>query len=299
MFKFLKSSAKTVAEKIGEETEYLLPYHKKDIKLEEVDFIKTASLPPDTDTERLKQEIDRLGHWEYFIDFNNGITTRLNATFNDGTVNFHRYRSKLITDTVCRLLGEDLSEASVLDMASHCGYFSLDIAHKGVKQVLGIEYREKNVAQAEFLKRQFGIANCEFRQGDVYELEPQDVDVVLCLGLIYHLVRPIDVLELCYASAKKFAVVESICHKESLSAYKVVGDKNVDVAIEGTRPVELQPTYRGLIDSMRQVGFNTIIEIVGTCSTPIDLFSDGYRRCLIGIKDNYTQALDRISLENR
>lgn len=59
--------------------------------------------------------------------------------------------------------------------------------------------------------------------------------------------------------------------------YPTVGDKNSEIAIEGTRAIELQPTYRGVIDTMKQVGFKTVFEVIGNCDIQIDLFSDNTR----------------------
>lgn len=278
-------------------TEFLLPLHRKQIELREFGFIEARRDNPDWTEEQIREAIQRFGHWEYYFEFGHGLTTRINASFNDRTMDFHRYRSTLISETIMQLLGPDAAAASVVDLACHCGQFSFDLAFRGVQAVQGIEYREKNLAQARFLKDYYRFDNVSFTQGDVYQIESCPADVIMCLGLLYHVVRPVDVLELCYRSASRFAVIESICHKEPISAYKVVGDRNVEVAIEGTRSIEFQPTYRGLIDTMRQVGFKTIIEVVGACDTPIELFSDGSRRCLIGFKETQPACLRNLLIE--
>lgn len=266
-------------------TEFLLPQIEKHISLREFPFIEKNLENPAFSEEKLRQLIQELGWWEYYFPFSHGLTTRLYSTFNDDTVNFHRFRSQLISETVAELLGEEAASARVLDMACHCGVFSLDLAARGVGHVHGIEYREKNLAQARFLKEYYRIANADFAQGDVYQLSADaQYDVILCLGLLYHVVQPVNVIEYCYHHARQFAVIETVCHKRPISAYMVIGDKDVNVAIEGTRPIELQPTYRGLIDTMRQVGFKEIVEVVGHCDERIDLFSDFTRRCFIGFK---------------
>lgn len=265
--------------------EFLLPKLEKSIDIAEFPFIAERTENPAWSQENLREEIRRLGKWEYYFPFSHGLTTRLNGTFDDSTVDFHRYRSTLISETIVELLGEQKAEATVLDLACHCGVFSLDLAHRGVKSVRGIEYREKNLRQAEFLRGYYRVDNVTFEQGDVYAL-PEDLqyDVIMCLGIMYHVVQPVELLEYCYEHAKKFAVIDTVCHKQPIPAYVVVGDKNTDVAIEGTRSIEFQPTYRGLIETMRQVGFKDIVEIVGECATPVTLYSDHSRRCFIAYK---------------
>jgi 2-polyprenyl-3-methyl-5-hydroxy-6-metoxy-1,4-benzoquinol methylase len=264
------------------EPEYLLDTVEKNIVVGEFPFIAGASFDTSLSPQELEAEVDRLGHWEYRFELAHGLDTSLSSRFTDETVQFHRYRSSLISETVADLLGEDLSSASILDLACHCGMFSFDLAHRGAAQVHGIEYREKNLDQAGFIAGHYGIDNVSFEQGDAYDLDAVDeYDVVMCLGLLYHLVRPIDVLEACRAAAKRFVVVETICNPAPIPAYVVVADKNVDRAIEGTRHVELQPTYRGVIESLRAVGFSDITEVVGHTEGRVELFSDGLRRCFI------------------
>jgi tRNA (mo5U34)-methyltransferase len=264
------------------EPEYLLPTIEKDIEVEEFPFIAAAAYDEGVSKEELEQIVERLGHWEYRFQLGHGIDTSLSSRFKEETVRFHRYRSKLISETVAELLGDDLSEAKILDLACHCGMFSFDLVDRGAAQVHGIEYRDKNIDQAQFIADYYGIDNVSFEQGDAYDLDAVDeYDVVMCLGLLYHLVRPIDVLEACRRAAKKFVVVETVCNPLPIPAYMVVSDKNVDLAIEGTRSVELQPTYRGVIESLRAVGFSEITEVIGHTDEHVELFTEGLRRCFI------------------
>ena len=264
------------------EPEYLLPMIRKDIAIEEFPFITGAEFDTAMSEEELVAVVEELGHWEYRFELAHGLNTSLSSRFTEETVSFHRYRSKLISETVADLLGDELPEAAVLDLASHCGMFSFDLADRGAARVHGIDYRSKNIAQARFIAGHYGIENVSFEQGDAYDLDAVDeYDVVMCLGLLYHLVRPIDVLEACRAAATRFVVVETICNPTPVPAYMVVGDKDTSRAIEGTRHVELQPTYRGVIESLRAVGFSEIREVVGRTAEPVELFSEGLRRCFI------------------
>ncbi len=266
-------------------TEFLLPQIRKRVILEEFPFITANMENPKWSEDRLRAKITELGHWEYYFEFSHGVTTMINATFNQATMDFHRFRTKLVSETIVELLGPELKQSTVLDLASHCGVFSLDMAFRGARSVIGIEYREKNLRQANFLKDYYRISNVQFEQGDVYNLDPGlKADVIMCLGILYHVIQPVELIEFCYRNANKFAVIETICHKEPISVYHVIGGKNPEVAIEGTRSIELHPTYRAVIDTMREVGFKEIVEVVGTCDTLIDLFSDHIRRCFVGFK---------------
>lgn len=87
-----------------------------------------------------------------------------------------------------------LEGASVLDIASHDGRWSLAALETGATSVVGIEARSDLVDQARATLDGYGVAadRYDFIAGDVFEVlarRQQDVDVVLCLGFLYHTLR--------------------------------------------------------------------------------------------------------------
>jgi ubiquinone/menaquinone biosynthesis C-methylase UbiE len=80
----------------------------------------------------------------------------------------------------------------ILDLACLEGLFAIEFArHKA--QCLGIEGREANIEKARFAKKALSLDNLEFVQDDVRNLSIEKYgrfDVVLCLGLLYHLDVP-------------------------------------------------------------------------------------------------------------
>ena len=95
------------------------------------------------------------------------------------------------------ILGENrdiFAGASVIDLASHDGRWSLAALATGARLVIGIEARPELVqAAAENLSEYgYGADRARFVTGDVHEvLNTQDfeADVVLCLGFLYHTLR--------------------------------------------------------------------------------------------------------------
>lgn len=259
---------------------------RKPITVEEVPFIRDRTHNPLWTEEMLRTQIHALGQWQYYFEFSHGLTTKIEGTFNDGTILFHRFRSKLISETVVDLLGGTLGESTLLDLGSHCGLMSLDMAYRGAKFVHGVEYRRQNLNQAEFLKQYYHIDNTAFTQGDATKLTPEayQVDVVLCLGLLYHVVSPIELIEYCYNTATKFAVIDTVCHHAADAGYRLVRNKSVASAIEGTRSYELQPTHRGVVETMQAVGFRHVVEVIGEADVAVPLYSNRERCCFIGFK---------------
>jgi hypothetical protein len=90
---------------------------------------------------------------------------------------------------------KDLFEgARVLDIASHDGRWSMAALAAGAKSVVGIEARPEMVDHAVANLEHYGQDPDRFRfiAGDVHEVlssEDLEVDVVLCLGFLYHTLR--------------------------------------------------------------------------------------------------------------
>lgn len=84
--------------------------------------------------------------------------------------------------------------ARVLDIASHDGRWSLAALASGAESVVGIEARPELAEQASATPDHYGYGSdrARFIAGDVHEVLLQqefDVDVVLCLGFLYHTLR--------------------------------------------------------------------------------------------------------------
>jgi ubiquinone/menaquinone biosynthesis C-methylase UbiE len=87
------------------------------------------------------------------------------------------------------------SEDEVLDVASGPGLVSLAFASH-VKQVTGIDVTPRMLERAEELKRERGVDNVEFRQGNVETLpfSTESFDLVVCRFAIHHFSDPARVL---------------------------------------------------------------------------------------------------------
>ena len=87
-----------------------------------------------------------------------------------------------------------LAGARVLDLASHDGRWSFAALKAGAQHVIGVEARPSLVRAANKSFAQYGAEpdQYQFIQGDLFQTLAQrtfDVDVVLCLGFIYHTLR--------------------------------------------------------------------------------------------------------------
>lgn len=75
--------------------------------------------------------------------------------------------------------------------------------------VIGVEGRELNFSKCQLIQNYYELPNLEFLNLDVNELNKKDhgiFDIILCLGLLYHLDNPLSFLE----------TLNKITHEKSL-----------------------------------------------------------------------------------
>lgn len=95
----------------------------------------------------------------------------------------------------------DLSGASVIDLGAAEGVYSVELATR-CADVVAVEARIASVEKVRRAKRSLGLENLEVAHQDVRELSTdRQYDVVLCLGLLYHLDGP-SAVKLCHDMAK-------------------------------------------------------------------------------------------------
>jgi hypothetical protein len=121
--------------------------------------------------------------------------------------------------------------AAVLDLASHDGRWSLAALATGARSVIGIEARPELVKAATENLREYGYPGdrARFVTGDVHEaLRTQGfaVDVVLCLGFLYHTLRYNELLHGIRLTKARYLVIDTF------SPYMMGPVPNVNVITE-------------------------------------------------------------------
>lgn len=104
--------------------------------------------------------------------------------------------------------------ARVLDLASHDGRWSFAALQTGAAHVTGIEARQELVDNARETFTHYGAAPDSYRFfcGDVFDVlyrEKPDVDVVLCLGYLYHTYRHTEFFHLLRDLDPQYVIIDS------------------------------------------------------------------------------------------
>ncbi|HEV3070378.1 MAG TPA: methyltransferase domain-containing protein [Solirubrobacteraceae bacterium] len=104
--------------------------------------------------------------------------------------------------------------ATVLDLACNEGWFSHRALEWGASRAVGVDIRATSIRRAELVRDHFGINRdrLELHCTDVFDLDATVLgtfDVVLCLGLVYHLENPIGAIRVARAFTAEVCVIES------------------------------------------------------------------------------------------
>jgi tRNA (mo5U34)-methyltransferase len=119
----------------------------------------------------------------------------------------------------------DLSGCSVLDIGCNAGFFSIAMKQRGADRVIGIDSDARYLAQARLAADVAG-ADIEFRRMTVYEVARlrERFDIVLFLGVLYHLRHPLLALDLLHAHVTRDLLVFQSMLRGSTEAGPVADD---------------------------------------------------------------------------
>jgi tRNA (mo5U34)-methyltransferase len=138
--------------------------------------------------EQIRAQIEALGPWFHNLNLN-GVSTAPSHFLGDyPKVKWQRFSAAI---------PQDLSGKSVLDIGCNAGFYSMEMKRRGAARVLGIDSDEDYLKQARFAA-EVNDLDIEFRPLSVYDLGAlgERFDVVLFLGVLYHLRHPLLALDL-------------------------------------------------------------------------------------------------------
>jgi tRNA (mo5U34)-methyltransferase len=144
-------------------------------------------------TEEIEARVRELGPWFHNIDIG-GVATAPDHFLGD----YPRTKWQRFAHAV----PEDLHGRTVLDVGCNAGFYSLEMKRRGADRVLGIDFDPLYLDQARFVAEAAG-ADIEFRLMSVYEVPQlrERFDVVLFLGVLYHLRHPLLALDILHDHA--------------------------------------------------------------------------------------------------
>jgi SAM-dependent methyltransferase len=133
----------------------------------------------------------------------------------DELTSVHQTRREMIEPVVRAALANAEPTVRVLDLGCNEGLFAHLALAWGAAYVLACDIREVNIRRATAIRDHYGVppASLEFRCADALALDPANgqFDLVLALGLIYHLEDPVGALRV----ARRMLAPGGLCVVES------------------------------------------------------------------------------------
>jgi tRNA (mo5U34)-methyltransferase len=143
--------------------------------------------------------LEKLGPWFHNVPLTKQTGTRPETP--DHPAN--RWR------VIDQFVPEDLTGKTVLDIGCNAGFFSLEMKRRGAKRVVGIDIMPHILAQARFTSHWFDLP-IELLEWDVYNIEALGTfDIVIFLGVLYHLKHPLYALEKVYNACNSMLYFQS------------------------------------------------------------------------------------------
>jgi tRNA (mo5U34)-methyltransferase len=148
--------------------------------------------PLDTRTaasrDTIARRIAELGDWFHNIDLQGHQTAPAHFLGDYPAVKWRRF---------AHALPADLAGRTVLDIGCNGGFYSIEMKRRGAERVVAIDWDERYLAQARFAAEVCGVA-IEFRRLSVYDVAAlgERFDIVLFMGVLYHLRHPLLALDL-------------------------------------------------------------------------------------------------------
>lgn len=96
----------------------------------------------------------------------------------------------------------DLEGRSVLDVGCNAGFYAMEMKRRNAGRVVGIDSDARYLRQARFAAEHEGL-DIEYRQMSVYDVPKlkERFDLVIFMGVLYHLRHPLLALDLLYEHA--------------------------------------------------------------------------------------------------
>jgi len=146
----------------------------------------------------------------------------------------------------------------VLDIACSSGFWSIQCALMGAN-VVGFDARAELIAQANFIKEVTGAETAEFRVMDFWEMCPESLggtfDIVLNLGILYHLPKPLEALELTKKMARDVIVLETLVHSSAQPVVRLQWEDPLDIRLASVSGVVAYPTRTAMDLMFRHLHF--------------------------------------------
>lgn len=168
-----------------------------------------AAIPPARERRpytrgEIEDGVRKLGDWFQNLDLYGVRTAPAHFLGDFPTIKWKRFS---------HVIPEDLTGKSVLEIGCNAGFYAFEMKKRGASRVVAIDFDDYYLDQARFAAGVLGFDDVDFRRLSVYDVGAlrEKFDLVLFMGLVYHLRHPLLALDLVHEHvARDLLVYQSL-----------------------------------------------------------------------------------------
>ena len=175
--------------------------------------------------EKMADTLKRLGPWYHNVEFAKGVES------NPSGRDYPMARWRILNGVIPL----DLRGKSVLDIGCNSGFFSFEMKKRNAGRVVGVDIMQYLLAQSRFGSHWFDLP-MDLRECGAYDVDrlEEQFDVVVFIGVLYHLKHPLYALE----------KIASVCKQTMYFQSVVRGDSDQDFNPKDDYPITEEAIFR-------------------------------------------------------
>jgi 2-polyprenyl-3-methyl-5-hydroxy-6-metoxy-1,4-benzoquinol methylase len=218
--------------------------------------------------DEIRAAFARYPSWQYAYRFEGGLSfdaqhkgqTKPVSDAPERPVQRFRHFMPWVVDA----MGGTLRDKRVLDVSCNSGFWSMQCALLGA-EVVGFDVRPELIEQANLVKDIVGADNARFQVLDYWDMSPEALggtfDVVLHLGVLYHLSKPLQALELTKTVARDCVLLDTVVYRSDNAVMKLLWEEPHDIQMAGQAGIAAFPSRRAVDLMLRHIGATSAFEI--------------------------------------
>jgi len=244
-----------------------------------------------TDDE-IQRTIASFPAWMYRFDLRGHLTPA-----DERKARRHPERKRYFFDPLVELAGGSLAGKRVLDLACSAGFWSLAAIEAGAEKVVGIEARQMHFDQVNFVfkAKEIDPSRYTFVHGNIFDVDFRQFgafDVVLCLGIMYHITRHTELFGKISAVNSDLLLIDTRISTSPDSVLELRRESIEDHRNAVESGLVMFPSRRAVIDMADQAGYRVaVLKPDFTASRATHDFDSGARRAFICAKKTNLENL--------
>lgn len=232
---------------------------------------------------RIRQEFARYESWHYAYSFEGGLSFQV-RTPHPGPLthnsNRHLLRYRHFMPYLLQAQEGSLGGKRVLDIACNSGFWSVQCALLGA-DVVGFDARPELIQQANLIKSIVGVENVDYRLLDFWDMTPEALggrfDIVLNLGILYHLPSPLEALKRTAAMTKDCILLDTEIYPCNEAAIQLRWEEPESIRSANRSGIVALPSEQGLDLMFKDIGATEWLKVpLHVANMPRD-YGDGHR----------------------